>query len=86
MADLGPAGQTGVQEENAQEVKAGAGKRGGVQVCCQDGVKKFKAQLELELARDTKKNRRDNTKVAKIWSFLYIFQLVSCPLTGNDGG
>ena len=35
MAELGPAGQTGEQEENTEAVEAGAGILGGVQRCCQ---------------------------------------------------
>lgn len=46
MAEVGAAGQTGEQEKNAQTVKVRA------------GVRKAKAQLELDLARGTKKNKK----------------------------
>lgn len=34
MAELGVAGKTGEQEENAQLVEAGRGAMGDVQTCC----------------------------------------------------
>lgn len=60
MAELGPGGQTEEQEENAQAIETGTGtikEYMEVARLCRDGVKKAKAQLELNLARDARKNR-----------------------------
>ena len=59
MAELGPTGQTGEQEENAQTVKVGGRKEEYTDVdrLCREGVRKAKAQLELDLAMGAKKNK-----------------------------
>ena len=59
MAELGPTGQTGEQEENAQAVKVGGRKEEYTDAdrLCREGVRKAKAQLELDLAMGAKKNK-----------------------------
>ena len=59
MAELGPTGQTGEQEENAQAVKVWGRKEEYTDAdrLCREGVRKAKAQLELDLAMGAKKNK-----------------------------
>jgi len=61
MAEPGPAGQTGEQEGNAQAVEAGTGNLGAIRDAarlCRDGVRKAKDQLEMDLARGAKNNKK----------------------------
>ena len=61
MAELGSAGQTGEQEENAQAVESGIEtweEYKGAARLCRGGVRKAKAQLELGLAKGTKQSKK----------------------------
>ena len=58
MAELGPAGQTEEQEENVQAERTEYKEAAGL---CRDGVRKAKVQLELNLTRDAKGNKKGST-------------------------
>lgn len=59
MAEKGPSSQADEQEEDAQLVKPGSDDSGmyrdTIQMCW-DGIRKGKAQIKLDLARDMKNN------------------------------